>query len=206
MSESRLVPRNLMKWPSVRNMVPDQRLILYHLWVTCESAAGVDMFDPGSISGCLGLREGVIIDSWQHMQDRGLLIIDDITGELMLNNWFRFHRFEGIRMKLLIQAVDRIESESFRKAVSIKINDLKNKQSQAKSREGNNKPSKPVDESALREIAAAILQEELRKGFSINNRQAYIERILVRLQRTGPLPADWEALKKHGGIDDPLAA
>ncbi len=157
MSESRLVPSNLMSWPAVRNMVPDQKLILYHLWATCESVAGVQLFDPGIISGCLGLREGVIIDSWQHMEDRGLLEMDDATGELMLKNWFRFHNFTGIRMNLLIKTVDKIESEIFKNVISMQINDLKDKQSQAKSREDNNKPGQHVDENTLMKHANPIL-------------------------------------------------
>lgn len=49
--DARLVPINLMAWPRVRDLLPDQKLIVYHLWATCREGGGLPVTRLGRLPG-----------------------------------------------------------------------------------------------------------------------------------------------------------
>lgn len=143
MVESRLVPSNLMAWPRVRDLLPDQKLIVYHLWATCPSAGGCFLVDLGAFEGQLSITVAALQGTLAEFQRRGLVLLDEETGEVSIVDWFRFHKFDTApRRRLLEDAVSRIQSPKLRKLVLEKIEiclktkgcDLR----EGKVREGNN--------------------------------------------------------------------
>ena len=115
MAESRLVPSNLMTWPRVRDLLPDQKLIVYHLWATSASSAGCNLVDVHGLSAHLSLASPALEEALGEFQRRGLVQIDKETGEVFIADWFRFHKFApGARFRLLQQDVEKIASERLR--------------------------------------------------------------------------------------------
>lgn len=111
MAESRLVPCNLLAWPRVRDLLPDQKLIVYHLWVTCHEAAGCQLLDLAAFQGGLSITAPAIQDALSEFARRGLTEMDEETGEVFIKDWFRFHRFEApSRRRLAEDSIRRIQS------------------------------------------------------------------------------------------------
>lgn len=118
MAESRLVPCNLMAWPRVRDLLPDQKLIVYHLWATCHSASGCQLLDLGGFQGALNITAPAIQEALAEFQRRGLVELDDATGEVAILDWFRFHKFEApSRRRLLEDSIRRVQSPRLRSIV-----------------------------------------------------------------------------------------
>lgn len=113
MSESRLVPSNLMAWPRIRDLLPDQKLIIYHLWATMPAACGCALIDLGGFQGALNITQAALSDALKDFEKRGLLKLDEETGEVFVIDWFRFHKFVSpSRIRLLNDSVNRIQSAS----------------------------------------------------------------------------------------------
>lgn len=111
MAESRLVPCNLMAWPRIRDLLPDQKLIVYHLWATCHEASGCQLLDLGGFQGALNITMPAIQEAVSEFQRRGLVDLDDATGEVAILDWFRFHKFASPgRRRLLEDSIRRIQS------------------------------------------------------------------------------------------------
>lgn len=118
MAESRLVPTNMMAWPRVRDLLPDQKLIVYHLWATCHPASGCQLLDLGGFQGALNITAPAIQEALAEFQRRGLVALDDTTGEVAIIDWFRFHKFEApSRRRLLEDSIHRIQSPRLRSIV-----------------------------------------------------------------------------------------
>lgn len=111
MTDARLVPCNLLSWPRVRALLPDQKLILQTLWASAKSAAGVWLLDIPSFAGYLSLSEAALEAALADFQRRQLIDHDLETGEVMILDWFRFHSFKtGPRKRLLKDELARIHS------------------------------------------------------------------------------------------------
>ncbi|WP_334159279.1 hypothetical protein [Oryzomicrobium sp.] len=118
-------------------------MIVYHLWATCPSAAGCFLVDLGGFEGQLSITTAALQGTLGEFQRRGLVLLDEETGEAFILDWFRFHKFDTApRRRLLEDAVSRIQSPKLRKLVLEKIEiclktkgcDLR----EGKVREGNN--------------------------------------------------------------------
>lgn len=84
MAESRLVPCNLMAWPRIRDLLPDQKLLVYHLWATCPAPCGCALLDLGAVQGALNITAPAILDAVAEFQRRGLVDYDAETGEVAI--------------------------------------------------------------------------------------------------------------------------
>lgn len=117
MTDARLVPCNLLSWPRVRSLLPDQKLILQSLWATARSAAGVWLLEISNFAGYLSLSEAGLEAALQDFKAKGLIEHDQETGEVMILDWFRFHTFKtGPRRRLLKDELARIQSRRLRQA------------------------------------------------------------------------------------------
>lgn len=123
MAESRLVPSNLMAWPRVRDLLPDQKLIIYHLWATCHEACGCGLVDLPAWQGHLSITFSALEGALEEFERRGLVKMDQATGEVMILDWLRFHKFNtGIRQRLLVQSIEKIQSETLKSEILLKSN------------------------------------------------------------------------------------
>lgn len=111
MAESRLVPCNLLAWPAIRDLLPDQKLLVYHMWVTCPSAAGCCLLDYAGFQGALSITANAVEDAVMEFERRGLVEYDRATGEVFILAWFRWHKFDtATRRRLLEDALKKVES------------------------------------------------------------------------------------------------
>lgn len=132
--EKVIVPTNLLLWPRVKNMLPDQKLIFMALWQNPQvSACGAYFLDLDVFAVSLGFARPNLEEAIADFEAKNLVVFDKETSEIMINDWWRFHKCQtGIQEKLVQQSVDKIESMHIRKSffdkikhVSIKINDLR---------------------------------------------------------------------------------
>ncbi|MFZ5580134.1 MAG: hypothetical protein ACOZAQ_06710 [Pseudomonadota bacterium] len=118
MAESRLVPCNLMAWPKIRNLLPDQKLIVYHLWATCQSAVGCQLLDLWAFQGALSITHEVLMDTLGELANKGIVEVDEETGEVAIADWGRWHKFNTPpRRRLAEDAIKHIQSPRLRKIV-----------------------------------------------------------------------------------------
>lgn len=126
MAESRPVPTNLLSWPRVSGLLPDQKLLVYYLWANrFTSASGCYQLPVALASVELGLSELALNEAIVDFVKRELILLDPKTGEVFVCDWFRFHKFATTsQIRQLQIAFDKIESENLKKAVLHKINGL----------------------------------------------------------------------------------
>lgn len=125
MSESRYVPMNLQSGSKVRDSLPDQKLIIYHLWATASNDAGCFEPDLGGWSGHLSLTVDSLKSALADFEKRGIISSDHETGEIFINDWFRFHKFEnGVRKNMLASAINKIQSQKLKKLVLAKKEEM----------------------------------------------------------------------------------
>lgn len=112
MAESRLVLSNLMQGSRVRNYLPDQKLIVYHMWATSPSEAGCYEPDIAGWSGHLSITSVALVEALNDFETKGLISQDKETGEMFILDWFRCHKFDtAIRRKLLDSSIKKIQSK-----------------------------------------------------------------------------------------------
>jgi hypothetical protein len=101
-----------MSWPRTRDLLPDQKLVLYHLWATCKEACGCCLVDLASFQGALNLTQVAIAELMKEFERRKILSNDEETGEFFILDWYRFHKFENpVRKRLLFDSLNRIQSD-----------------------------------------------------------------------------------------------
>lgn len=121
MAESRLVPCNLLAWPRIRDLLPDQKLMVIALWAISPSSAGCWLLDVPSFAAQTSIQLTACLEGVKEFQRRGLLEFDEATGEIFVVDWFRFHKFPpGPRQRLLRNDVDKIQSERLKHIVLYK--------------------------------------------------------------------------------------
>ena len=117
MAASRLVPCNIMSWPRIVALLPDQKLIFVHLWLnTATNSAGCYLYPIGSAAGELSLSATSLAEALRRFQKDGLIDIDESTGEVMIMDWFRWHTFKGVRHNILASDIKKIQSERLKNA------------------------------------------------------------------------------------------
>lgn len=123
MAESRPVPCNLYSWPRVLGLLPDQKLLVVYLWTNrFTSAAGCYQIPISMAAVELGLNENSLAEALRDFQRRELILFDEKTNEIFVLDWFRFHKFAtNSQNQQLKMAVSKIESESLKNAVLLKI-------------------------------------------------------------------------------------
>lgn len=104
MRESSLVPTNLLGWPRCDSLLPDQRLILLWLWsAPFLNCGGFGEIPLRGAASTLGLDPAALLGGIMTLQQNGLLIYDQATGEIFLTDWFRFHKFKTTLSRQILQ-------------------------------------------------------------------------------------------------------
>lgn len=116
MADARLVPSGLMAWPRVRDLPPCHKLILYHLWASCESAAGCALAVPATLAAELGLPQAEVEAGLAELGRRGLIRSDGRTGEVLIADWGRVHKARAAVSRAIWEsALGRIASPRLRR-------------------------------------------------------------------------------------------
>jgi hypothetical protein len=118
MAESRIVPTNLMAWPLNKNLLPDQKLINYHLWATAAQDCGCFLLDFSAFSAHVSLAEEALLESIKDFAKKKIIDFDHETGEVYIRGWYRFHKFQNLQqIKRLKNSLKKIQSIRLRELV-----------------------------------------------------------------------------------------
>lgn len=116
MKRSSVVNRSFFRRPAVRDLVPDLKLILVVMTISCESHVGV--WRPGGLAEDAGLDPAALAGALADLTTRGHIVADNKTGEIMLTAFFRDNTFSGPqRIRQAIDDYKLIESEMLREMV-----------------------------------------------------------------------------------------
>lgn len=95
MRKASLVPTNLLDWPRVAPLLPEQKLILIALWASpFINSNGCGCVPPRPFSTTLGLSHESLKTGLKNLVSDGLLLLDESTDEVFILDWFRFHSFK----------------------------------------------------------------------------------------------------------------
>lgn len=119
MVDGRLVPTNLFSWPSVADLLPDQKMIFAYLWFNpFANSAGCYLLPPVLAAADLSLSRAALEDALREFERRGLVDLDETTGEIFVKSWFRFNKFPpGPRRRVLEADFSRIQSPRLKSIV-----------------------------------------------------------------------------------------
>ncbi len=116
MKSASSLKRNYFRRPAIRQLVPDLKLLLCVLQVSCESHVGC--WVPSGISDDCGLSLEALEGGMRNLQKNGFILIDVATGEIFLTDFFRNNAFKGpMRMQQALGDFRQIESETLRNRV-----------------------------------------------------------------------------------------
>lgn len=120
MKTSSLISRTFFRRPAVRELVPDLKLLLAVLTVSCESHVGV--YIPGGLGEDAGLDAQALDGGLADLERRGLIIRDQATGEIFIRDFFRDNVFKGhIRVRQAITSFNLVASYGLREKVAESI-------------------------------------------------------------------------------------
>ena len=116
MRESSLVPTNLLTSPRLARRLPEEKLICYGVWaapwMTCVGFGELPLYP---FAASLGLSPEATETGIDNLVDAGLFVIDKITGELAVLDWFRFHKFKTPNsQRILRQTIEKIRSKKIK--------------------------------------------------------------------------------------------
>lgn len=129
-----IVPTNFGSWPKIKGLIPDHKLILLFLWQNPSlSASGCYFLDLDVFAAFVGFDKRVMEQAIKDFEEKKLIKFDWETSEVLIFDWWRFHKCESPQQISVIQkSVDKIQSESLKnefferiKHFSNKINDLR---------------------------------------------------------------------------------
>jgi len=112
MRESSLVPTNLLNWPQVARRLPEEKLLLMALWsAPWISCAGYGELPLCPFAASIGISPESTETGISNLEQAGLVFSDELTAELALDGWFRFHKFKTpLSQKMLEREIGKIRS------------------------------------------------------------------------------------------------
>ncbi|BCK87805.1 hypothetical protein MIZ01_1601 [Sideroxyarcus emersonii] len=120
MKQKGSINRNFYRQPRVRALVPDLKLLLSVLFVSCESHIGCWL--PAGLADDSGLSDEALAGGLAALEKEKFIEIDQETGEIFLNDFFRNNTFKTPqRVGQARSDFNVIESEKLRKKVLEKI-------------------------------------------------------------------------------------
>lgn len=123
MNGTRPVPTNLDSWPGATGLDNDHKLILHVLWSSPPHVVDlIGVGRPGVIEHlCSAVRfvEPAVIDALKRLEKSHLIMLDEVTREVAVRRWCRFHTFNGVWGAKAKEAYERIASQKI-KAVLMK--------------------------------------------------------------------------------------
>ncbi|MEQ1486850.1 MAG: hypothetical protein ABL920_00020 [Methylotenera sp.] len=132
--EKTIVPNSFQSWPKIKLLIPDHKFIARELWCNpFVSACGVYSIDIDMFAVALGFQTQNVERAIDDFVKLGLIEFDKDTSEILICDWWRFHKCAGtIQIHIIQKSVDKIQSDRLKtsfferiKHVSNKINDLR---------------------------------------------------------------------------------
>jgi len=119
MRESSLVPTNLLNWPQVARRLPEEKLLLMALWsAPWISCAGYGELPLCPFAASIGISPESTETGISNLEQAGLVFSDELTAELALDGWFRFHKFKTPQSrKMLEREIVKIRSSIIKSIV-----------------------------------------------------------------------------------------
>lgn len=125
---TRPVPTNLDSWPRVVDLLLSQKYFLHVLWSSDSKVMSViGVGRPGIIERLCGasrLDEPVVLEALRELDRRGLVVLDEVTREVAIRGWVRFHKFKGRWAEVAEVAFEEVQSTRI-KAVLVQQEGLK---------------------------------------------------------------------------------
>jgi len=123
--EIRPVPTNLMAWPKHQDMVNGYKTMIYWMWSNTHiSNAGVMIFPIAESGAATSNPQAVVQGMLNEFHRRKIILRDLDTGEIFINDWFRYHRFPKNRLHALRNDIAKIRSPQLRIAVEDAASDI----------------------------------------------------------------------------------
>ncbi|MFQ1064286.1 hypothetical protein [Bordetella trematum] len=92
--DTRAVPCNLLAWPAISNLLPDQKLIGAYLFFSPDaSACGCYFLPRPRAAADLSLPIAVLEEALREFERRKLVALDSETGEVFVLSWPRWLNF-----------------------------------------------------------------------------------------------------------------
>lgn len=110
--DTRAVPCNLLAWPAISNLLPDQKLIGAYLFFSPDaSACGCYFLPRPPAAADLSLPVAVLEEALREFERRKLVALDNETGEIFVLSWPRWLNFRTPSARgALWTSLDRIKS------------------------------------------------------------------------------------------------
>lgn len=123
MTDARHVPCNLLTWPKLADLLPDQKLIYAYLWFNrFARSCGCYPFPVALAATELSLSPPSVLEALREFVRRELVAMVESTGEIFVLDWFRFNTFPpGPRQRVLAADLQRIESPDLKALVEKSI-------------------------------------------------------------------------------------
>lgn len=111
MRESSLVPTNLMEWPLVAGLLPEQKFIFERLWASgWIKSTGWGELQLLSLAASISLTSAATMTGIFNLRELGLVAFDEETNEIFIVDWFRFHKFKGLGVAIAKKELQKIRS------------------------------------------------------------------------------------------------
>jgi hypothetical protein len=158
MRESSLVPTNLMEWPLVSGLLPEQKFIFERLWASgWIKSTGWGELQLLSLAASISLTSAATLTGIFNLCALGLIVFDEETNEIFISEWFRFHKFKGIGVAIAKKEIQKIRSIKIKNLILDKsstcfpTSSLSSSSSPKKAEEGAQSFSMPKPSSAASE-------------------------------------------------------
>ncbi|MQY52534.1 hypothetical protein [Rhodocyclus gracilis] len=142
-----------MSGPRIRSLVPDYKLLIYHLWATAAEDCGAWLLPLDAVAAETNLSAIAVADAIKEFEKRELIAFDDETGEVFICDWYRWHKFDSaMRQSMLRRSIARIRSlrltRLVKKAAAFVDESYACKTKQKKQKETKEKENKRVADDA----------------------------------------------------------
>gem|GEM_PF-3770120 len=113
MADSRPIPTNLLSWPGICKLLPEQKLIIYYLWANrFTKTCGCYEFPIQMASVELSISDVALEEAINDFCRLGFIEVDNATGEVYVLAWLRFHKFKNVVQQVMYwTSVGQIQSE-----------------------------------------------------------------------------------------------
>ncbi|MFZ5882405.1 MAG: hypothetical protein ACOYYI_01340 [Chloroflexota bacterium] len=113
-----IVPTGMTDWPRYKALDSVQRLVYHQLWTSREMMSiGVGLVSHAKLADGASQAITAIPGILDFISQKRLIEYDPSTGEVFVVDWFRFHTFRGVGLKIALKELERIESKAIRRAV-----------------------------------------------------------------------------------------
>lgn len=121
--ESSLVPTNLLEWPRVRSMLPEQKFIFQSLWSSpFINSVGVGELPLLGFSAALSICPDAVLTGINNLVDAKLVKYEEETNEIFIVDWFRFHKFKKFGIDIANREIQKVRSATLKKLILEKSN------------------------------------------------------------------------------------